>query len=719
MVVVIGLSACESGSGTPGDDPGGTELGGQDAIDQDLPEDAETPIDAREDRGMDSTVGPDVADNGKPDGGKDNGGGDDTGTDPGHDDGPLPECHREGDHCSDGDPCTWGEKCDAELECTGGTPYSCDDGRACTDNVCDGKGNCRFTLWNDACLINGICRTQGDANPDVECEACLPSVDKAGWSRAANNTQCDPADSLPICQEAAAGYCVDGACVTDFPVEKGCDDGNPCSQDWCDDELGCRHQNVSGVRCTLADRCKEGMCNQGVCVIQPGASCDDGNPCTENICDPLNGCVTNVLSGIPCDDEDGCTLEDSCFVGVCSGIQRNCDDGNICTEDGCDAVLGCYYDVIDNPCCIGGVSRCDDGNPCTNDGCDPDTLACIWEFNSASCNDYNPCTVNDSCEEGDCVGTFKNCSDGNDCTLDYCQGGFCLHENLNGVACNDGLECSVNDTCVNGTCIADLSGCVCTPTFSPAVSKFVTMSIADNGQTGNGLNLDGKTTCAPADNCCCGIDNALGPLAGLPVANDGIKKAIEEGNLMLLFEHRGLRTDNQPYTLVFNIGKLDASNPTCNYQTQSCAYTVDRAVFDEECEPLVSLDNARINGNKLTAGGPGYTFPFELPLLEGVNLQVNLYLARIEATVTVSAGRVTSMSGIMGGAVPKQQIIDAINAIPDDEWPSDLPLDKGTILMFLDVLVVPDIDGDGDGTLESASIGIRFTAIAGTIVGTH
>ena len=136
----------------------------------------------------------------------------------------------------------------------------------------------------------------------------------------------------------------------------------------------------------------------------------------------------------------------------------------------------------------------------------------------------------------------------------------------------------------------------------------------------------------------------------------------------------------------------------------------------DECLPLVTLNNATIVGNKLTAGGLDYVFPFDLPLLEGINLHVDLYFTRVEANVTVSGGRVTSMQGILGGAIPKQQISDAVQAVPDATW-ADLPVDKATVMMLLDLVVIPDIDGDKDGIMESASIGIQFTAIPGEIVG--
>lgn len=718
LVVPFVFAACEGSGSDPVNDQGTSDTVGQDVVDPGDPGGGDLPGD-RLDTG--------VEDPGVPqDPGQDPGQGGDPGTDgeqpDAQDDVPVvPPCLREGDPCEDGNPCTYGETCDAELYCVGGTLYSCqDDGRPCTDDLCDGKGNCAHVLQDGKCLINGVCHDTGAVSPDDVCKVCLPSKAKAAWSRADDDNPCDATGVLETCEEAPSATCRAGVCVPDLVVDKSCDDENPCTQDSCDPELGCLHQGVTGPACILGDRCKVGLCNQGVCVIPPDASCDDGNPCTQDVCDPAIGCLWTPLNDIACDDGNECTVLETCFQGECRSSARNCDDGNVCTIDACDPVLGCYPTIIESPCCANGISKCDDDNVCTNDDCDETGENCIYSFNTAACDDRDPCTVNDTCDQGECIGVQKNCSDGNACTRDWCDKGKCMHEALTGTPCDDGLECSTGDTCQAGVCVPqDITGCLCQPTFSPAISKLVTMKIETNGQTGNALNLDELPGCAPADNCCCGLDNAMGPLAGIPAAADGIKKAMEEGKIILMFEHRSLRTDGQPYTLAFYAGKLDPANASCNFLTQTCNYIVDRSIFDEECNPLVFLDNAKISSGKLTAGGKGYTFPFDLPLMEGINLHVDLYMARVEAQVTVSGGRVTAMSGILGGAIPKQQIIDAVSAIPDNEWPSDIPIDKATVLMFLDVLVVADIDGDGDGQPESASIGIKFTAIAGNITGVY
>lgn len=49
------------------------------------------------------------------------------------------------------------------------------------------------------------------------------------------------------------------------------------------------------------------------------------------------------------------------------------------------------------------VEGCDDGNPCTDDVCDA-TLGCRYYNNNAVCSDGNSCTTIDACNGGACVG---------------------------------------------------------------------------------------------------------------------------------------------------------------------------------------------------------------------------------------------------------------------------------------------------------------------------
>jgi hypothetical protein len=50
------------------------------------------------------------------------------------------------------------------------------------------------------------------------------------------------------------------------------------------------------------------------------STCDDGNACTDDACDPGGGCLYTNNTG-PCDDGWACTVDDTCVDGLCSGTQ--------------------------------------------------------------------------------------------------------------------------------------------------------------------------------------------------------------------------------------------------------------------------------------------------------------------------------------------------------------------------------------------------------------
>jgi hypothetical protein len=90
-------------------------------------------------------------------------------------------------------------------------------------------------------------------------------------------------------------------------------------------------------------------------------SCNDGNVCTTDACDPVTGCVhTNNTS--PCDDGNACTMEDFCAEGTChSGLGVACSPSDQCHAAGiCNPVTG----ICSNPPAPNGTA-CNDGNPCT------------------------------------------------------------------------------------------------------------------------------------------------------------------------------------------------------------------------------------------------------------------------------------------------------------------------------------------------------------------
>ncbi len=273
----------------------------------------------------------------------------------------------------------------------------------------------------DQCVIAGRCVHNLEPNPDNPCEACIVLVDRTRYSPE-DGGQCSDDD---LC--TTRDLCRNGACVGD-PVS--CDDGDPCTDDVCDPDSGT-------CASTLSDKCGEPPCSDD-------AECDDENPCTDDRCQPGVGCVSTPVDA-DCDDGSVCTTTDSCVDGRCVGaVSLDCDDDDLCTIDFCDPQSGCLHDSI--------ASLCTDENPCTDERCDPKD-GCVYPFNTDPCNDSNACTSADRCTAGACLGTIIPFDDGNPCTDDSCDPRTGVSNFANTLPCNDGDACTLGDRCANKVCI--------------------------------------------------------------------------------------------------------------------------------------------------------------------------------------------------------------------------------------------------------------------------
>jgi len=128
-----------------------------------------------------------------------------------------------------------------------------------------------------------------------------------------------------------------------------------------------------------------------------------------------------------------------------SCVTGACDDGNPCTaDDKCAAGL-----------CLGTALACSDGNPCTADACEPKAGACLHPpAANATCDDGNLCTTGEQCQAGACAGGLaKSCDDGDTCTQDACTPGtgLCGHTPTT-APCSDGNACTNGDLCSAGKC---------------------------------------------------------------------------------------------------------------------------------------------------------------------------------------------------------------------------------------------------------------------------
>lgn len=96
--------------------------------------------------------------------------------------------------------------------------------------------------------------------------------------------------------------------------------------------------------------------------------------------------------GTLCDDGKPCTVNDVCAAGVCAGVPKNCDDGNACTKDTCNATTGAcvHTNVRDNTLC-----EDNDGNPCT--GVCSAGVCTTGVRPKSYCLDKTACTI-DTCD---------------------------------------------------------------------------------------------------------------------------------------------------------------------------------------------------------------------------------------------------------------------------------------------------------------------------------
>ncbi len=210
-----------------------------------------------------------------------------------------------------------------------------------------------------------------------------------------------------------------------------CDDGVVCTADRWDPVTGCGHVPVPGC-CASDTACDDGNVCTGTetCVLATGAcragtplACDDGVVCTTDQCDPLAGCTHTAIAGCcgrdaDCADGDACNGVETCVVatGVCrAGIPLVCDDGRVCTADGCDPWAGCTHAPIAG--CCARDADCTDGDACNGpEVCVLATHACAAGAPPV-CDDGNRCTT-DRCEAvAGCAFTPIPGLAGADCTL--------------------------------------------------------------------------------------------------------------------------------------------------------------------------------------------------------------------------------------------------------------------------------------------------------------
>jgi len=215
------------------------------------------------------------------------------------------------------------------------------------------------------------------------------------------------------------------------------------------------------------------ICKRSLPACMTGQeSCDDNNKCTNDICDPVQGCL-NVA--ITCEDNNKCTTKSCDPLVGCIYKTKNCDDKKLCTRDSCNAVTGECQNIFDKKICY----SCN-GGPCSVDAdcdawsnslnlksvcqaayCNQQTGSCFArkvkecaQKCRQSCIPYHACdnaqcVLNKQSGEYDCVHSDKTCDDHKSCTIDTCDKKLgCIHQiDVDNEECQPTKICDTTEDC--------------------------------------------------------------------------------------------------------------------------------------------------------------------------------------------------------------------------------------------------------------------------------
>jgi hypothetical protein len=310
---------------------------------------------------------------------------------------------------------------------------SCSKEEGCMD-----LGACNFDIAAEQ--DDGSCLFVGDE--------CDDENDNTINDQISGLCSCSGQVATPGCaDESACNYDAsadldDGSCL--YPGDD-CDDGNPGTiNDVYNEECGCSGEIPGSVGGCL----DESACNydasadldDGSCLY-PGDDCNDGDAQTIN--DVFNsnceceGETEELTSG--CTDENACNYDASADEddGSCINPGDTCNDGNPQTindvfnsdcecegealTNGCTDSASCNYDAAantDNGSCVYPGDDCNDGNPGTIEDTYDENCECNGIVSSEGCVDSSACNFNPDAtvDDGTCQYPGNACNDGDSST---------------------------------------------------------------------------------------------------------------------------------------------------------------------------------------------------------------------------------------------------------------------------------------------------------------
>ncbi len=369
------------------------------------------------------------------------------------------------DDASDGDACNAGHVClsGACVDCIHDNDCGTQS-NDCKTFTCTPANKCQLGDFNDG----HPCGTSGKtACKNGKCQGCAMAID-CGMDTECVSFTCTTGScsSMNLMEgqptsDQTAGDCMQNVCqggvenpIVD-PTDTPADDGNPCTDEVCQGGTP-KHQNKN-----MNDSCGgNNVCDGSDPPVCVGCTPTSTNCAGAEVCFNQS-CCTRATEAAACAGKctgmvsDTCGGMIACDLNAC-GVPANfeCNGGTCCSKPTIQAL--CVNQCAGNKTDACGVSRNCSGNTCTSPAtCDMTTNMCCTAISkAAACGTHcdgrsasNGCDVNYTCDATVCTGSM------------VCNGGTCCTPKSKIVACAGKCDGSMASDGCGGMVTCDTGAC--------------------------------------------------------------------------------------------------------------------------------------------------------------------------------------------------------------------------------------------------------------------